>query len=641
LTSLPGPKPGAYRLREFYGLLAVASAAFALGVAGFETAPLSSACHVGSVGEAFWRSILLAVHGGGGCGAAAPVALQIAEFLLPLLTVLGGLFGGAKLLLRNLRHDAQLAAVARMRGHTLVCGLGETGIEAIRQLAEKRAKVVALCLDPAEWGARICENLGVPVINGDATQPRTLAATGMSRARAVVVCTGSDARNMEICLAIDAARRQSRHRLKLFPEIRGAWLLETLGLGHAPVVGGGLAFLPFRANQIIARKLLRNPAFAAAGPAPLLMFLGFGDLAQSVLRQAILSNYALPDVAARATVYDADPAPPDALWGQFAAIEPVTHEFGRAEAADMAVLSAGFERQIPDLVVITLPGDELALRTAMLARRALDLRSRCDVPIFVRVREQSLLAGLLARIEQIPFCLDRLAGFGNLADVVAPDALFDEELDVLARAVHQAYLDKGGRDSPAQVPWESLAESYRRSNRLAADHIDAKLRWAGYRRWPGGGGALDGPAIEAMAQAEHHRWMLTLQAAGWRHGKTRSDLLRTHNLLVPWADLPEADRQWNRDEVAAIPRILAHIGAAANRLRLFNLADTIQSEPATLPCIILDPADDAACAAAARQLATTRAILKLRRPARLDAERLQDVAARYPALLGAFDGWVS
>lgn len=636
---MPDPKPGAYRLRDVYVLLAVALAAFAAGVVGFERAPLSSGCHVGSVGEAMWRSVLLAVHGGAGCGAAAPLALQVAEFLLPLLTVLGGVFGGLKLLLRNLRHDAKLAAVARMRGHTLVCGLGETGIEAIRQLAEKRARVVAVCLDPAEWGARICENLGVPVINGDAARPRTLAATGISRARAVVVCTGSDARNMEICLAIDAARRQLRHRLKLFPEIRGAWLLETLGQGQVPVAGGGLEFLPFRANQIIARTLLRRPAFAATSQAPLLMFLGFGDLAQSILRQAVLSNYALPGVAVRAVVCDADPAPAAWPWRQFVSIEAVTHEYGAGGAADAAELSARLEREIPDLVVITLPGDELALRTAMLTRRALDLCSRCDVPIFVRVREQSLLGGLLARIEQIPFCPDRLCGFGDLSDVVAPDALFDEELDVLARAVHQAYLDKGGRESPARVPWESLAESYRRSNRLAADHIDAKLRWAGYRRWPGGGGALDGKAIEAMAQAEHHRWVVTLQAAGWRHGETRSDLLRTHNLLLPWADLPEADRQWNRDEVAAIPQILSRVGAAAARLRLFDAAEIIPDESGTLPCVILDPADDESCAAAARLVKTARAIIKFRRPARLDAARLQEVAAKYPALVEAFDGW--
>jgi voltage-gated potassium channel Kch len=569
----PEPNSGAYRLRDYYFFAPLVLAAIGLGVWGFAAAPAASSCHAGSFGDALFRTFLLVTRSGSNCTPSMklPIPLLVAQFLLPLLAVLGGVFATVKLAVRNIRHDAKLAMVRSLRRHTIVCGLGETGLEAVRQLANAGGKLVAVCLDPSEPGARLCERLGVTVVPGDATLPKTLAAAGIFHARAVVMCTGSDARNMEICLTVDAMPRGHQPGQKLFPEVRGWWLLETLEAAHTPAVGGGLELLPFRANQIIARTLLRNQAFAAVSTTPVLLFAGFGDLAQCILRQAILSNYALPGIQVRAVTLTADAMPETpadiASWRHFVTLESVRHRFCDSEAADEAMLGAQFAQVVPDLVVITLPDDDLALQTALLTRRHLDEVGRVHIPVFVRVRDRGRLSLLLAEINKIPSCADRICGFGDLAAVVSPDALFDEPLDVLARAVHQNYLENAATESSARVPWEILAERYRRSNRAAADHIDAKLRHAGYRRVTGqdNGATLDADAIEAMARAEHFRWRRTLQAAGWRQGETRSDLLRTHPLLLPWEDLQEPVRQTNRDDIAAIPAILALIGCVVAR----------------------------------------------------------------------------
>jgi hypothetical protein len=642
MKSDTAPVSGTYRLRDYYLFLPLVLVLLALGVWGFEAAPVSSSCHADSFGTALYRALLLVARSGGACtpGVKLPAELLLAQFLLPLLAVLGGVFATVKLAVRNLRHDAQLAMVRSLRGHTVVCGLGATGLEAIKQLAGAGGKIVAVCLDGGEPGARVCELLGVAVVAGDAALPKTLAAAGISHARAVLMCTGSDARNMEICLAIEAARRPGAAPLKLFPEVRGAWLLETLGAGQAPVVAGGLDLQPFRANQILARRLLRSPAFAVPHAEPVLMFAGFGDLAQSILRQAVLSTYALPGMRAQAVIVDAeameDAAPDTASWRQFVGMRQVQHRFGESEARDAAVLRGLMAEQPPDIVIIALPDDDLALQTALQARRALDGAGRCDIPVFVRVRDQSLLSALLARLTKIPFCPYRIAGFGGLAEMVSADALFDETLDLLARAVHQNYLATASPDSPARVPWESLAERFRRSNRAAADHIDAKLRYAGYRRVKAAtqGAALDEASIEAMAAAEHHRWRLGLLADGWRPDSLRSDLLRTHPLLVAWEDLPEAVRQSNRREVAAIPDILSRIGETMRRVQPTAAGREV------LPCIILNPTDNIACAAAAAALENCNYILKFLRQLPLHAEALQALATAYPAFEAAFDGWV-
>ncbi len=562
------PPPSGYRLREVYYFIPLAVTALGLGVWGFMAAPTASGCHAPAFGVALWRAVLLMTRSGGACaaGAALPPQLQAAQFLLPLLLALGTIFAGVKLAIRNLRHDARLAYARTFHGHTVVCGLGATGLEAIIQLAHQPGKVVAICLDPDEPGARDCERRGVPVMFGDAAQRKTLAQAGIANARAVLICTGSDARNMEICLAIEAVRLSRRTALKIFPEVRGGWLLDTLGTGHARTLAAGLELHPFQTNQIIARLLLRNLHFTARQPVTRLLFIGFGDLAQAILRQAALSNYAFPNISVQAACLDASPlpAPPPGItiWRNFVPLDAVPFRFGAGQAEDESALRAALSRAVPDIAIITLPDDDLSLQTAVLLRRTLDIGGYSQIPIFTRVRAQNRLGNLLGRISAIPDTTDRLTGFGDLSDVVSPNALFDETLDTLARAVHETYLASTTTPSPARAPWEALAERYRQSSRLAADHLEHKLNFAGYCSVPGSGAgeALTPAAIEKVAQAEHYRWCLTLRANGWRQDAVRSELLRTHPLLVDWADLPESVREDNRRQAASLPAILARTG---------------------------------------------------------------------------------
>jgi voltage-gated potassium channel Kch len=110
---------------------------------------------------------MLVARSGGGCAPAdipVPVPLLIAQFLLPLILVLGTVVTAVKIVLVNLRHDTQIALARTLHGHTIICGLAETGMEAVRQLVLQHGDVIAIALDPKSEGARICESLGVPRI---------------------------------------------------------------------------------------------------------------------------------------------------------------------------------------------------------------------------------------------------------------------------------------------------------------------------------------------------------------------------------------------------------------------------------------------------------------------------------------------
>ena len=64
----------------------------------------------------------------------------------------------------------------------------------------------------------------------------------------------------------------------------------------------------------------------------------------------------------------------------------------------------------------------------------------------------------------------------------------------------------------------------------------------------------DSEMMEAMAEAEHRRWIAERVLAGWRpadtaNGERRVDALRIHNNMVPFSELTEDDIQKDRNVV--------------------------------------------------------------------------------------------
>lgn len=642
------PSSGTYRLKDWYFLTPFALVGFGLGVWGFFSCT-SAACARTTFGAAIFRTLLLVIHVGANFSLGTdPLPLVIAQAVLPLILILGTISAGARLVLLNLRHDVQVALVRAMHGHVIVCGLGTTGTEAVRTLSAKAGKVVAISLDPSGGGARVCERLGVPAIIGDAVSPKVLVAAGISRAHAVVMTTGSDARNMEICLSIASLARLDWQDVRLFPEIRGAWLLETLAAQRTPVLGNGVQLHPFSVNEITARAMLCHPAFGNVASNPVLLFVGFEDLGMAILRQALVSVYAIPGIRVRAMCCDAaaetqQSATRGVPWRQLVDLEFFQHAFGATVASNWAEIRRHIEERPPNIVIVTLPDDDAAFQAAIVIRNELDALLQFETPIFVRVRSQLRLGELLGKIVALPFCPYRLVSFGDLGRVVSPDALFDEQLDTMARALHDAYLARSSGDSPARLPWQALPELYRRSNRAAADHIHVKLNLGGYRMVNGQEqlATLDETAIDCMARAEHYRWCLNLRAEGWTTGDVRSDLLKLHPLLVPWEELSETTKRDNREHIRAIPAALARVGLQLKRIMQVSPRGEISRDPSILPLFVLDPADEKDWAAVEVFARERDCIATIRHDPNLRIETLTDLQVKYPRVAGIITGWQS
>lgn len=53
--------------------------------------------------------------------------------------------------------------------------------------------------------------------------------------------------------------------------------------------------------------------------------------------------------------------------------------------------------------------------------------------------------------------------------------------------------------------------------------------------------------VEAMAKNVHEVWAQTRISQGWTYGTERNDELKQHPCLVPYEDLPEEEREYDRN----------------------------------------------------------------------------------------------
>lgn len=140
-------------------------------------------------------------------------------------------------------------------------------------------------------------------------------------------------------------------------------------------------------------------------------------------------------------------------------------------------------------------------------------------------------------------------------------------VEPVARAIHERWRAdqlEAGRPAP---PWSELDESRRESSRAQARDIPAKLRAVGCAVAPlrdetgtaAAGFAFTEAEVEALAAAEHARWVAERVADGWAAGD-KDAARKTTPYLVPFDELPADIAEYDRIFVREIPRLLASVG---------------------------------------------------------------------------------
>ncbi len=87
--------------------------------------------------------------------------------------------------------------IAKLSGHTIICGFGRMGSNIAMDLKRENAECVVIDREMREE----LENRGLLHVQGDATDDHELEAAGIQRAAALVTCLSSDADNVYVTLS--------------------------------------------------------------------------------------------------------------------------------------------------------------------------------------------------------------------------------------------------------------------------------------------------------------------------------------------------------------------------------------------------------------------------------------------------------
>ena len=485
--------------------------------------------------------------------------LALTRWMAPLLTLSAAIAAG----LAIFGERVQRFRAGRMRGHTVVCGLGDKGYEVVKSLLSRGEDVAVVERDAENDYLPLVRQLGASAFVADAGVPAALEQAGVRRARRLVAVCSNDDMNVEIAFAALEVRQATRRGVRRWGRTKG-----------------GLRCLA-HIDDLAVWRLLRERALSLSDSTSFtLEFFNFHDrAAEDVVKQRVLdeSGASRPGVANVAVIGDS-PVAARIRWHILAAAE---HPPLFPAAEDPESIAIEGLLQSPSLLAESMPvGSGSIMLVAMASHRrtfhmalALEREYRSSgATVVACTRGASGIARAFAGAQDGP----EGPQVQDLMDCLRdPDSGLRDLLDDLGREMHERWL--AGKiaeghaiaEEPRFSHWASLQDELRLSNLHAAADIIRKLRTIAAKVVPADKAdasfRFGDEEIKRLARMEHERWVVSKQADGWCYGEVRDNARKVHDLMKPYDELsPEVQRQ-NEDEIEQIPELLGGCGLGIQR----------------------------------------------------------------------------
>lgn len=528
----------------------------------------------------FYRSIQLMVLESGNLEGQVPWQLEAARWLMPAVAA----YAAIQALLAIFHKQWQLLEVRFFRNHVVVCGLGERGLRLSREFLDHGYQVAVIEEDEENPLIDQCREQGAVVLTGDATDRSLLCKAGAQRAKFLVAVCADDGTNVEITLkARDLVCFRKGQPLTAFCHVIDLELCNLLGGGKIAADKDSRFRLEFfnlleRGAHLMLKEYLLVKKRKAGGRQPRIVIVGLGKMGRSLAVQAARDWWvkkkknerrlliSVIDKAAKKKVellrlqY---PQLDKACKFDIREMEKNAPEF---ERGDFLFDSKG--RCNVDVIYICFDDDVHVLVNALtLYKKTREYK----VPIVARMSQNAGLATLM-RKDSKAFGYGRLYVFGLLDKTCSLEALLGGTHEILARAIHEDYvrhqkeIGKTPRTNPSMVDWEELSEDLKESNRNQADHIEVKLKAIGcgiqpLTDWEAASFKFLPEEIELLAEMEHERWCEERKLNGWLYKPGPKDIKKkTSPYLVPWEELSEDIKEYDRNTVRGLSSFLAQAG---------------------------------------------------------------------------------
>ncbi len=497
--------------------------------------------------------------------------LDVSRWLAILATMSTALFAAVALFNEQIKRFR----IRYLKDHAVICGVGRKGIRLVKELC-RNGRVVVIEADEKNENIPVCQQLGVFVLTGDATDSIILEKAGVLRAKYVIAVCDKDSTNVGIAVKTGKLLQNGtryRNPVNCFVHIVNLRLC-TLFRQHRIFFSADRNFdvRVFNIFEISARMMLkenppdREPIGISYSRRVHLVVIGFGQMGESLVTEAAKIAHYANGKRLCITVIDREAGTKETCFrtayprfGEICDIRFIASDYSlqfeqaKQWAADPNFLTSFF---------ISLDDDTASLSCALSFDAVVS-----GIPFFVRMANKNGLAVLLENDD------GRLSGhiktFGIIREICTKSFVLDEKPDRLAKKIHRNYLQKSMaagvkmESKPSMQPWKYLNPFYRSANRQQADHIYVKLRAVGAsvckETEESEPFAFTEQEIEILAKMEHARRCAHYYLEGYSGGP-RDDEKKTHPDLVPWEELSEEAKDYDRETVRNIPEYLRLIG---------------------------------------------------------------------------------
>lgn len=399
-----------------------------------------------------YQTIQLVSMNSGALAQPIPLALNIARFALPLLTLLTAIqaFIG---IFKDQVHTVRLAV---LRGHVIICGLSRKGLLLATRFRQEGSQVVVIEQDEDNPWIEVCREQGMFTLIGDASEAPLLLSAGLRRARGLFAVCDEDGINADIAMQAKALLNDDRplspkpawwsssrlgesketpfFRILMHnasPQLVG--LLHQYGLHQA---NSNARIIPFNVYERAAFQLLdQYPAWEDAwienGKEPHILLVGLGRMGENVILHAAekwTTHRSAKAARLRFTILDRHAGEKVESLG---VRHPELNKQCDFIPLQMEINSADFERGAflfnpqgeldIDRVYICIDNDSTGLHAGLMLR--MQVPEGVEIPIVIRMCEETGLARLLEDHRNQLGEYRSLVAFGYLDHTCTPELL--------------------------------------------------------------------------------------------------------------------------------------------------------------------------------------------------------------------------
>jgi len=138
------------------------------------------------------------------------------------------------------------------RNHIVLCGLGRVGYRIAHELLEAKESVIAIEKDPEAMFVEEMQDVGVPVLIGEARLKKNLLLANIEHARAIILATDDDLTNLDTALTAREIKPEIRVVLRLFDETLAKKVASQF---HMPVISTSQVSAPAFVAAVTGRSV--------------------------------------------------------------------------------------------------------------------------------------------------------------------------------------------------------------------------------------------------------------------------------------------------------------------------------------------------------------------------------------------------